>query len=175
MIREEDLKKELEIAIQGKDFQTSCAKRLGINYSSFKKLLHRARIHGVDAVLHSNMPNEYTDEFKLNVVNSVVSEGMPFETAGVKYNIGHSLVQTWVEKYKEGGSELLLSDGRGRKMGRRPKPKLEDYEVGSLGYYKLKSEQLERENLLLKKALPLVRDALRNRSKGKSNTGSSEN
>lgn len=60
-------------------------------------------------------------------------------------------------------------------MGRRPKPKLEDYEVGSLGYYKLKSEQLERENLLLKKALPLVQDVLRNRSKGKSDTGSSEN
>lgn len=71
---------------------------------------------------------------------------------------------------------MLLSDRRGRtgKMGRKPKPKLEDYEEGTLEYYKLKSEQLERENLLLKKALPLVQAAIRNRSKGKNDTSSSE-
>ena len=102
---------------------------------------------------------------------------MPIRAAEREFNVNASVIRTWRKKYREGGSEFLFSDRRGRKgkMGRKPKPKLEDYEIGSLEYYKLKAEQLERENLLLKKALPLVQDVIRNRSKGKSGTGSSKN
>ena len=42
-------------------------------------------------------------------------------------------------------------------------------------YLKLKVELLERENALLKKALPLVREKIRSRSQGRSDTSSSEN
>lgn len=176
-IKEEDLRRELETAILCKDTQKNCARRIELDYRNFRALLGRARIHGIDAVLHSNTQDKYTDKFKLNVVNSVLSEEMPLRAAERKFNVKDSVIRKWVKKYKEGGSKLLFSDGRGRegKMGRKPKPKLEDYEVGSLEYYKLKAEQLERENLLLKKALPLVQDVIRNRSKGKSGTGSSKN
>ena len=60
-------------------------------------------------------------------------------------------------------------------MGRKKKPRLEDYEPGSMEYLKLKVELLERENALLKKALPLVREKIRSRSQGRSGTSSSEN
>jgi transposase-like protein len=167
----------LETALQGKDTQNNCARRIELDSCDFRKLLGRARIHGIDAVLHSNALYQYTDEFKLNVVNSVLSGEMPIRAAEREFNVNASVIRTWRKKYREGGSEFLFSDRRGRKgkMGRKPKPKLEDYEIGSLEYYKLKAEQLERENLLLKKALPLVQDVIRNRSKGKSGTGSSKN
>lgn len=174
-VKEEDLKRELEIALSRKDSQSRCATRLGIRLSKFKQLLRRARMHGVSAVLHSNMPKAYADSFKLGVVNSVLNESLTLGTAGARYNLNESTVKTWVRKYQEGGA-LLLEDGRGRRgMGRKKKPKLEDYEPGSIEYLKLENELLKRENLLLKKAMPLVREKIRSRSRAESGTSSSEN
>ena len=175
-VREEDLRRELEIALSRKDSQPSCAVRLGMRLSKFKQLLRRARMHGVSAVLHSNMPKAYADSFKLDVVNSVLNESLTLSTAGARYNLNESTAKTWVRKYQEGGEALLLEDGRGRRgMGRKRKPRLEDYESGSIEYLKLENELLKRENLLLKKALPLVREKIRSRSRAESGTSSSEN
>ena len=143
-IKEEDLRRELEVALSGKDSQPSCSLRLGMRLNRFKQLLRRARIHGIDAVLHSN--------FKLIVVNSVINESLTLGSAGARYNLAECTIKAWVGKYQEGGEEALLENGRGRPpMGRKKKPRLEDYEPGSMEYLKLKVELLERENLLLKK------------------------
>ena len=174
-VREEDLRRELEIALSGKDSQPRCAARLGIRLNKFKQLLRRARIHGVSAVLHSNMPKTYAGSFKLGVVNSVLNESLTLGTAGARYNLDECTVNTWVRKYQEGGESLLLDDGRGRRGMGRKKPRLEDYEPGSIEYLKLENELLKRENLLLKKALPLVREKIRSRSRAGSDTSSSEN
>ena len=176
-IRDEDLRRELQIALEGRDSHSKCAFRLGMRNDNFRELLSRARVHGIDAVLHCNTPRGYTDEFKLKVVHSAVLEGMPKSRVATKCNLRKGTVQNWVRKYLEGGDERLLSDNRGRtgSVGRKKKPKLEDFAPGSLEYYKLKAEKLERENLLLKKALPLVQEMLEDRSQGSSDTGSSEN
>ena len=87
------------------------------------------------------MPKTYADSFKLGVVNSVLNESLTLGTAGARYNLNESTVKTWVRKYQEGGEALLLEDGRGRRgMGRKRKPKLEDYEPGSIEYLKLENE-----------------------------------
>ena len=175
-IKDEDLRRELEIAITGKDTQRACARRLGMRCNNFKMLLARARVHGIGAVLHQNMPKGYADSFKLEVVNSVLVDGNPIGRTAVRYNLNHSTVLEWKRKYEEGGESRLLEDNRGRySMGRKKKPRLEDYEPGSMEYLKLKVELLERENALLKKALPLVREKIRSRSQGRSGTSSSEN
>ena len=59
-------------------------------------------------------------------------------------------------------------------MGRKPKPKLSDYEPGTLEYLKLENEMMKRE-LLLKKALPLIQESERRTSGGKKSTGTSGN
>lgn len=71
---------------------------------------------------------------------------------------------------------MLLADNRGgkSKMGRKPKPKLEDLDPNSMEYKDLKIQILERENELLRKSMPLIQDIIRNRSRGRSDTGSSE-
>lgn len=111
-IREEDLRRELEIALTGKDSQPRCSARLGMRLRKFKQLLRRARIHGVSAVLHSNMPKAYADSFKLDVANSVQNESLTLGTAGARYNLDECTVKAWVRKYQEGGENLLLEDGR---------------------------------------------------------------
>ena len=175
-IKEEDLRRELDVALSGKDSQPRCSFRLGMRLNRFKQLLRRARIHGIDAVLHSNMPRSYADSFKLEVVNSVINESLTLGSAGARYNLAECTIKAWVGKYQEGGEEALLEDGRGRReMGRKKKPRLEDYEPGSMEYMRLEIELLKRENELLKKALPLVREKIRNRSRAKSGTSSSEN
>ena len=174
-IKEEDIRRELEIALSGKDSQQRCSLRLGMDLRRFKKLLRRARMHGTEAVFHSKTPKAYTEEFKLYVVDSIINGSLTQGMAGARYNLNEGTVKAWVGKYREGGSALLLEDGRGRRgMGRKKKPKLEDYEPGSIEYLKLENEILKRENLLLKKALPLVQEKIRNRSRAGSDTSSSE-
>ena len=85
-IRDEDLRRELQIALEGRDSHSKCAFRLGMRNDNFKELLSRARVHGIDAVLHCNTPRGYTDEFKLKVVHSAVLEGMP--KSRVATNVG---------------------------------------------------------------------------------------
>ena len=86
-IRDEDLRRELQIALEGRDNHSNCAFRLGIRNDDFSGLLSRARVHGIDAVLHRNRPRGYTDEFKLKVVHSAVLGGMPKSRVAIKCNL----------------------------------------------------------------------------------------
>ena len=67
---------------------------------------------------------------------------MTKHAAARTYNISESTLDVWLRKYAEGGQEALLEDNRGRKpsMGRKPEPKLSDYEPGSLEYVFLQWE-----------------------------------
>lgn len=174
-VKEEDLKRELQKALEGSDSVTNCARRLNLNLSSFKEKVHRSRVHGIEAVLHSNMSGSHDDNFKRQVVQSVV-EGMPKYAAVVKFNVSTGIIYKWIRKYTEGGEEALLADNRGRpKMGRKPKPKLSDYEPGSVEYLKLENEMMKRELRLLKKAMPLIQESERRTLRGKRSTETSGN
>ena len=175
-VKDEDLKRELLKALNGEETIKSCARRLGIGLNRFKERLYRARIHGVDSVLHCNNQKGYSDSFKLEVIDSVL-QGLPKHAVAMKYNLQECVVSYWIRKFQDGGKEALLEDNRGRKpkMGRKPKPKLSDYEPGSVEYLKLENEMLRRENLLLKKALPLIQESERRTLKEKKNTKISRN
>lgn len=175
-VKEEDLRRELLKAINGEDLIVNCTRRLGIRLNNFKAKLYRARIHGIDAVLHSNCNGSYSDSFKLEVVNSIL-QGMPNHAVAVTFNIDEMTVSNWVRKFTSGGTEALLDDKRGRKpnMGRKPKPKLSDYESGSLEYLKLENEMLKRELLLLKKAMPLIQKSEQRTLREKKSTETSRN
>lgn len=174
-IKDEDLRRELLKVMNGEDSIINCSRRLGMTHSRFKDKLYQARIHGVEAVLHRNIKIGYSDSLKLEVVESVM-QGMTKHAAAMRYNIAECVVLTWMKKFMEGGEEALLADNRGRpKMGRKPKPKLSDYEPGSVEYLKLENEMLRRENLLLKKALPLIQESERRTLRGKRSTETSGN
>ena len=175
-VKDEDLRRELQIAINGEDSIASCARRLGIGINRFEERLYRARVHGIESVLHLSRQGTYAGGFKLEVVESVM-QGMPKHAAAIKYNLTECVVGSWIRKFVEGGEDALLADNRGRsgKMGRKPKPKLSDYEPGSIEYLKLENEMLRRELLLIKKALPLIQESERRTLREKRSTGTSEN
>ena len=60
-------------------------------------------------------------------------------------------------------------------MGRKPKPKLSDYEPGTLEYLKLENEMMKRELLLLKKAMSLIQESERRTLRRKKSTRTSRN
>ena len=154
-LKEEDLKRELALVLCGKSSCSFCARVLGVNIQTVKKLAARARLHGVDAVLHSNRTGKYEDSFKLEVVQSIINGVHTESSAAAVFNLRGSTVSCWLEKYERGGEAGLLEDRRGRRsMGRKKKPRLEDFEPGSMEYIKLENELLKRENALLKKLCP---------------------
>ena len=175
-VKEEDLRRKLLKAINGEDLINNYARRLGFRLDSFKCKLNTARIYGIESVLHSNRPGGYGDDLKPAVVDSLM-KGMTKHAVARTYNITESTLIVWLRKYAEGGQEALLEDNRGRKpsMGRKPKPKLSDYEPGSLEYLKLENEMMKRELLLLKKALPLIQESERRTSREKKSTRTSGN
>ena len=71
-VKEEDLRRELLKAINGEDLIINCARSLGIRLNNFKCKLYTARIHGIESVLHSNRPGRYSDDLKLEVVDSLM-------------------------------------------------------------------------------------------------------
>ena len=73
-VKEEDLRRELLKAINGEDLIINCARRLGIRLNNFKCRLYTARIHGIESVLHSNRLGGYSDELKLEVVDSLMKD-----------------------------------------------------------------------------------------------------
>ncbi len=155
-VKDEELKRELQTAISGNDTQANCASRLGIHTNRFKIYLCRARGHGIEAVLHRNQPKVYGDGFKFDVVHCMMQEGLPWRTAETRFNVKADVIQLWVGKFIAVGVETLLADNRGRagEMGRKPKPRLDDFEPGSVEYLKLENEKLKRELSLLKKHCP---------------------
>jgi hypothetical protein len=85
------------------------AKEYGINSRTVKRLLRRARAHGIEGVLHSNKLWSYFEFFKLEVVKcieDVVSVGCACE----KYNLTYTIARSWYHKSSDGGTEALFSD-----------------------------------------------------------------
>ena len=80
-VEDEDLRRELEIALEGHDTISGCRMRLGLSRNEFKDYVYRARVHGIEAVLHCNRARGYTDAFRLSVVHSVIEEKLPWTTA----------------------------------------------------------------------------------------------
>ena len=108
-VKEEDLRREILKAINGEVLIINCARRLGIRLDSFKCKLNTARIHGIDSVLHSNRPGGYSDDLKLEVVDSLI-KGMTKHAVERTYNITKSTLNVWLRKYAESGQEALLED-----------------------------------------------------------------
>ena len=68
-------------------------------------------------------PNKrYTPEFKKQVVEAVLQEGLSYQEAARIYEVqGHGRIQSWERIYLEEGPESLAIERRGRGSTGRPK------------------------------------------------------
>ena len=69
------------------------------------------------------IPNKrYTPEFKKQVVEAVIQDGLSYQEAARIYEVqGHDRIQSWERIYLEEGPEGLAVERRGRKSTGRPK------------------------------------------------------
>ena len=74
-------------------------------------------------IMPKGIPNKrYTPEFKKQVVEAVIQDGLSYQEAARIYEVqGHDRIQSWERIYLEEGPEGLAVERRGRKSTGRPK------------------------------------------------------
>ena len=103
------------------------------------------------------IPNKrYTSEFKKQVVEAVIQDGLSYQEAARIYEVqGHDRIQSWERIYLEEGPEGLAVERRGRKSTGRPKKmpgKVEEDLLAENAYLKnLQALVLEEERRQRKK------------------------
>ena len=100
------------------------------------------------------IPNKrYTPEFKKQVVEAVIQEGLSYQEAARIYEVqGHDRIQSWERIYLEEGPEGLAVERRGRRSTGRPKKLPSKVEEDLLA----EVQRLRAENAYLKNLQALV-------------------
>lgn len=98
------------------------------------------------------IPNKrYTPEFKKQVVEAVIQEGLSYQEAARIYEVqGHDRIQSWERIYLEEGPEGLEVERRGRRSTGRPKKLSSKVEEDLLA----EVQRLRAENAYLKTCKP---------------------
>ena len=112
------------------------------------------------------IPNKrYTPEFKKQVVEAVIQDGLSYQEAARIYEVqGHDRIQSWERIYLEEGPEGLYIERRGRgRKGRPPKKLKPEVEEDLLA----EVQRLRAENAYLKKLNALVAERVRQERKRK--------
>lgn len=106
------------------------------------------------------IPNKrYTPEFKKQVVEAVIQEGLSYQEAARIYEVqGHDRIQSWERIYLEEGPEGLEVERRGRRSTGRPKKLVEEDLLAEV-------QRLRAENAYLKNLQALVLEEERRQRK----------
>ena len=109
------------------------------------------------------IPNKrYTPEFKKQVVEAVMQDGLSYQEAARIYEVqGHDRIQSWERIYLEEGAEGLTLERRGRSSTGRPKKLPSEVEEDLLA----EVQRLRVENAYLKKLQALVLEEERRQHK----------
>ena len=105
----------------------------------------------------------YTPEFKKQVVEAVLQDGLSYQEAARMYEVqGHGRIQSWERIYLEEGPEGLAVERRGRGSKGRPRKLPKEVEEDLLS----EVQRLRAENAYLKNMHPSdVEDERRHHNK----------
>ena len=109
------------------------------------------------------IPNKrYTPEFKKQVVEAVIQDGLSYQEAARIYEVqGHDRIQSWERIYLEEGPEGLAVERRGRRSTGRQKKLPSKVEEDLLA----EVQRLRAENAYLKNLQALVLEEERRQRK----------
>lgn len=119
---------------------------------------------GYEALKIKSKPREWTAEEKITLINAVLA-GESVREISIKANLEHSLLLSWIKKYRMEGYEGLASMKKGRppKEISMPKKKvapaeLTETEREELIRLRAETEYLKAENEAIKKSIALRRE-----------------
>lgn len=151
---------------------TKIALKFSYNLSAMKRIVARYKKHGLKAILHSGTCNDYTQQFKLEIINRYYN-GESKNSLAIDINASYAMVSSWIQKYERLGYNGLI-DNRGRpgvaKMGRPKKNQtkpttqqapLTDSEREELNELRKRTRRLEMELEATKKLQALVQERIK--------------
>ena len=163
-LNNEEKRKLIQELLEDKHKLQTLSREYGVHPEYVRRLLRRARIHGVESVLFHGS-RKYTTEFKLEVIRFVESGHSASETS-VAYNLSSTVVDFWLRKYSEGGIDALYPADGGRPL-RDDRPEPEKTKREKKYHTEKEYQELERrlrlaemENEFLKKLDALVRERI---------------
>ena len=134
------------------------SEKFKVSQSDVKKWVSAYQQYGVDGLIRKTTKSTFTTKFKLEVVRTVISEGLSLHEASLHFGIGNKghAISNWLKLYNEHGIEGLKPKPKGRpKIMPKPKrPKIKSYKTDQDKTQKELLEELEylrAENAFLKK------------------------
>ena len=143
----------------------------GWNYLSQKYSLTRSLIQrwvssyrhfGDDGLRRSRQKQDYTFEFKLNVVKLYLTSELSYQALALQVGMTKStLIAQWVNKYRTAGSETLKPKRKGQKRTMDKEKIIREIENGDSEEQKVLLKQLQEENLHLRIENAFLKEARR--------------
>lgn len=151
---------------------TEIAVKFNYSLSAMKRIVGRYKKHGLNAILHSGTCKDFTQQFKLEIINRYYN-GESKNSLAIEINASYTVVSSWIQKYEQLGYNGL-TDNRGRpgvaKMGRPKKNQakeikqqapLTDPEREELNELRKRTRRLEMELEATKKLQALVQERIK--------------
>lgn len=169
-----DKHKIIELYEKGYTISQLC-NQFNVRHSTIKIIERQYREHGISCLKDKGKNNQYTVEFKYEIVNRILNgESIYGIAAELCINEGH--IFSWVKKYKELGYNGLITKRKGRPKLMNPNnkakktnetPEIVDDKDRRIKELEERNAQLEMENDLLKKLRALVQRRQQQQSKKK--------
>lgn len=136
--------------------------KFGIHHSDVDKWVAIYNKHGADGLITKGTKAVYTPEFKYEVIQSVLIQGLSVREATHQYNLkSHTQILSWLLLYEEHGIDGLKAKPKGRPKS-VPKPKIKRVKNALNDRDKTQEQLLEElaylraENAYLKKRRALI-------------------
>jgi transposase len=119
-LKEQDLRDIGKLVDQGWTY-IKIADKISMNRSYIQALVKRYKLHGIDAILHSQAKTFTIDE-KIAIINRYYSGESKISLA-TEINVNCAVVYSWIKKHEQLGYNGLIDNrgGPGRTKMRRPK------------------------------------------------------
>lgn len=145
--------------LNGNESARSIAREIGVMHRNLLTWVKQYEHNGEEAFVKQY--TNYTAQFKLNVLNFMIENGMSLnETAAIFHIAAPSTIHAWRKQFETKGFDALQSKKKGRpsmKKDSNKQPKLTPVEE-STEVLQARIKQLEMENEYLKKLNALVRN-----------------
>lgn len=150
--------------INGSESIRATANKFNVAKTELHRWVKKYEIHGENG-LKVNYTN-YTEEFKMDVLNYMEKTGASSEEATAVFNVSYSdLVRKWKHLFETQGKDALQPKSKERPPIMEKQPKKEHLAEGSEEALRAENERLRMENAYLKKLSALIQEKKKSQTK----------